>query len=507
MPLPHCYNFAGVDLATKFGWVDGGSGMAAVVPAVDGLRGLVGTLTDAMATAESRMKALGASWTGPAATAAQNSLTRTADGASETAVVTTNGADRLLDYGHSFEWMRKQIAFVDPARFSLAQRAGDNISEAWQSLWGDGTDHVTISEMNADNDERANHALQKHQVNTERADTDFTTTAATAHPTGDGAGPQPGGVGGSASPTHVGQAGAAPAAGAGQIGAAPSSTTAAAGSSGHRVTPVAAPSGGGGGAGGGQARGGDTAPGGVPSGTGGGTGADRRDGADNGRGSDGTGGQGGGGSSPGTALPRTATAQAPGTTSSTGGPDYAQQAGTNAPPAVTDRATPWSGGAIPAPDDAAARRSGLGSSFGRDLIAGRLAAPGSGFGGSGGGGAGRGGGGSGGRPLGWGSEAGGRSAAGGGSEPGGRAPGAERGWTRSGAGETFAGRGTAGEPAATGRSAAGSGYGPMMGGGGAGAGQNGQEHRDRYLIPTDEAFEIDLHYTAPVLGPLPGERD
>ncbi|MBW0106346.1 hypothetical protein I4I78_28340, partial [Pseudonocardia sp. KRD-291] len=161
------------------------------------------------------MQNLGVGWSGPAATAAQNSLARSADSASETTVVTTNGADRLLDYGRSYEHMRNQIAFVDPAQYSWVQRAGDNISEGWQSLWGSGEDHVSIGERNQANDAAANRALQMHQVRTETADNRFTTEAAAAapHPANDAPPPSgvsaPGGTAQTSAPPAVAAAGGA----------------------------------------------------------------------------------------------------------------------------------------------------------------------------------------------------------------------------------------------------------------------------------------------------------
>ena len=182
MPLPRCYNFAGFDLPTKFGWINDSPGMNVVAPVADGLKGFGGTILQAVQDSDTSMKNLGVTWVGPAATAAQQSLTRTADGASETERVTTNGAERLLDYGRSYEHMRNQIAFVDPAQYSWVQRAGDNISEGWQSLWGNGQDHVSIGEKNQANDAAANRALQMHQVQTETADNRFTTAAAAPAP-------------------------------------------------------------------------------------------------------------------------------------------------------------------------------------------------------------------------------------------------------------------------------------------------------------------------------------
>ena len=54
---------------------------------------------------------------------------------------------------------------------------------------------------------------------------------------------------------------------------------------------------------------------------------------------------------------------------------------------------------------------------------------------------------------------------------------------------------------ATGRGAGyGPGYAPMMGGAG-GLRSDGDAHRNRYLLPTSEPFDVDLPHAPPVLAP------
>lgn len=487
MSLSQCRSFAGFDLATKFGWVNGSPGMSAVAPAADGLREFGDNLGKATEEASSRMKGLGVTWTGPAATAAQNSLAATADRASETGRITTNGADRLLDYGRSYEHMRNQIAFVDPAQFSLVQRAGDNISEGWQSLWGSGQDHVSIGEMNQANDSAANRALQIHQTNTETADNRFTTTAAAAPAPNPGddrpapSGVAPGGPTQQSPPPAVAQAGGVGDPGARAVAAPPPVSPGPAG------TGTAPPNG-------------AASPTPIPP-AGGGTGT-RGGGASGSKGA----GYGRDGNAP------IASAQAPSAGASSSGQGPGQRI-PQAPGAGGGTGGGGFGGGAPGPGtDPSTRRSELGRNFGRDLASTRLAAPGgSSFGGSGRPGTSWGGvpasGGAGSGRLGWGGDPGGRSATGGwGGESGGRAGTGElRSGTRNGGLEGPGGRGALGEAAHGGRSGTGAGYGPMMGG--AGGGQGDQEHRNRYLIPTDEAFDVDLTYTPPVLGPTPDETD
>lgn len=507
MPLPQCYNFAGIPLATKFGWFEGSPGARAVTPVADNLKGFGSAMNQAVQDCDAAMTSIGADWKGRAATAARRSLAGTAGRASETEQVTGNGADRLLDYGSSYEHTRTQIAFVDPKQFSPVEKAGDNISEAWQSLWGDGADHVTIGEMNQANNDAADRALRAHAVQTGMADDRFVTATATAPaPPSGSLPPAPDGAaaGEPVPPPPVAPAGGGDPGGRPVTSPPPSASPAPATStSGGGVAPAPVPTTGVGGGGvGGPANTGQERTGGDPNRSVAG-------------------------------LP-TATAQAPSRGAPGGsGPDRpvigapSDRGGSGASGTTTGSGGgAWRPGA-PSANDQAARRAELGRNFGRDLASGRLAPPGGpdygGFGGShrpgtgwggpptsGGGPTGRPGwggaptsGNAGTRAPGWGAEpGGGRSATGGwGGESGGRAPAAEqRGWVRGGA-EGHGGRPVPAEPAAGGRSGTGAGYAPMMAGAGAG-GQTGQEHRNRYLIPTDEAFDVDLTFTPPVLGPL-----
>lgn len=181
-------------MATKFGWVDGKPGIAATLPVSDGMRSLSGSLQESGDVADRRITDLEIAWQGTASDAARRSLTATSSGMADTAVVTGNGAERLVDHGHSFETMRRQIAYVDPADHSWFQRAVDNSAEAWHSLWGNGADHVTIGERNLANDEIANRALDRYAAETTATDDSFA-GAVPPPPAGAAAGPHGGGGG------------------------------------------------------------------------------------------------------------------------------------------------------------------------------------------------------------------------------------------------------------------------------------------------------------------------
>ncbi|MEQ3552205.1 hypothetical protein WIS52_17160 [Pseudonocardia nematodicida] len=173
-----CHNFEAYDIATKFAWVKDQPGMTAVTPVADGLNILTTSLDNARTTTDSSITQLGISWHGPASDAAKESLVDTSAGVADTASVAQNGAAQLLDYGRSFEKMRQQIGFDDPADYTWYQRWGDNISEAAHALFGNGADHVTIAERNQVNDEIANRALHQHWLETSDVHERFTDAAA-----------------------------------------------------------------------------------------------------------------------------------------------------------------------------------------------------------------------------------------------------------------------------------------------------------------------------------------
>ncbi|GAA1075961.1 WXG100 family type VII secretion target [Pseudonocardia alni] len=462
MPLPRCYNYEAFDIATKAAWILGKPGAQATRQTSDGLRKLVDDMATTKQTLDRGMADLGISWQGPAARAAQESLDRTATGVDGTANVARNGADRMLDHGSAFERMRNQVRFIDPAEFSWIQRAGDNISEAWQSLRGRGADHVTIAEHNQINDEVANRALQKYESETSAIDDRFTTEAAAAPPPATSPGVTPG-PGGSPGP----QPGASVAPGGGGL---PGPTPGPAGVGlppvGSASQPVSAPTGpsGGGGAGGGAG--------------------------------------GGGGPSPLVPLP-----SGPAFSSGAGGGGTGAQ-GSRIPPAPDRVRTP-----IPAPTpDAARAREDLARRFGdqarrQQLVRPRTETgpapqtrPGSGTGSYGAGsGAGRGAvgspfgesrgtarlpgaatephgpGGRGGAGTAWGTEP---------RTPGPRSAGAPEPWTGAKAAEARGGAG----------------YGPMAGGVPGGRGET-RDHRNRYVVPTDEVFDVGITATDAVLAP------
>ncbi|ALE86349.1 WXG100 family type VII secretion target [Pseudonocardia sp. HH130629-09] len=458
MPLPRCYNYEAFDIATKSAWILGKPGAEATRQTADSLRSLVDDMAATKQTLDRGMADLGISWQGPAAQAAQESLDRTATGVDGTATVAQNGADRMLDHGSAFERMRGQVRFMDPAEFSWIQRAGDNISEAWQSLQGRGTDHVTIAEHNQINDEIANRALQQYESETSAIDDRFTTEAAAAPPAGStpgatsggggASGPQPGVSVGANVPAPPG-GGSGPAPGPAGIGPPP-------GGAASPAPPV-------GGAGGGSV--------GV---SGGGAGP-------------------GAGYSPVVPLPN-------GPASSAGGGGVPAP-GLRTPPAPDRTRIPPR---TPVPD-AARTREDLARRFGDQVRRQQLVRPVTeprpgGTGSYGGGtGAGRGGYGS---PFGDsrgtarlpgasaephspGSRVGSGTAWG--TEPrttGPRSGGATDSWTGSRAAEARGGAG----------------YGPMAGGVPGGR-ADGQDHRNRYVVPTDEVFDVGVTATDAVLAP------
>lgn len=469
MALPRCYAFEAFDIAAKAAWILDKPGAEAMRQTSDGLRKLVDDMATTKQTLDRGMADLGISWQGPAARAAQESLDRTATGVDGTANVARNGADRMLDHGSAFERMRGQVRFMDPAEFSWIQRAGDNISEAWQSLRGRGADHVTIAEHNQINDEVANRALQRYESETSAIDDRFTTEAAATPPpaTSPGVTPGPGGPPGSQPGVSVAPGGGGlpgPTPGPAGVGLPPA---------GSASQPVSAPPGPSGGVGAGG-------------GPGGGAGA---------------GAGGGGGPSPVVPLPS-------GPASPGAGGGGAGAPGPRIPPAPDRVRTP-----IPTPTPDAVRvREDLARRFGDQARRQQFVRPftetgpapqtrsGSGTG-----------------PYGAGSAAG-RGALGapfGGSRGTARLPGAATEpygpGGRGGAGTAWGTEprtpgprsGGAAEPWTGARAAearGGAGYGPMAGGVPGGRGE-GRDHRNRYVVPTDEVFDVGITATDAVLAP------
>ncbi|MET0189808.1 MAG: hypothetical protein ABW212_12465 [Pseudonocardia sediminis] len=109
----------------------------------------------------------------------------------------------------------------------------------------------------------------------------------------------------------------------------------------------------------------------------------------------------------------------------------------------------------------------------------------------------------------WGAEpaprAGGGSGTGWGGGAGGNGQGGPGRYGGANVSETVPGRGIS-EPA-PGRSGAGTNGVTPMGGMGAGGRGSDQDHRNRYLLPSSEAFDLDLQATPPVLGAEPDEED
>ena len=543
-----CYNYDAFSLAEKFGWVNGKPGLNAVADAAQALRGMsdrLGSINDGNIQAA---KKLGFDWSGPAAGAAQKSLTATVNEASRTEQVGANGADRIMDYGHSFESMRGRIAFDDPAKYSLVQRAGDELSHEWDTisnLWGGGGDHITVAERNVGYNLAANDVLQQHEMSSRQADDAFQTVGQQPPPAASGTGQGGGGSG-------TGGGGGAP----GASGPGGSGPDGAGGSGGDRyVSPqqlAPAPSGGGTGAPPTphQPATPHTTPpaGNPPGGTVPAPSAPGRGGPGNATTAE----------NANPSAPRSRVPGAPGRSSGDGsgtsdGPGRDTARAPRPPSGVPDHDDVTNSANYPSSNDpfrigaAPGSPSNPGTDFGQDLKRSQLvpSAPSGpdGLGGYGGpGGYGSPGGYRPGGPNGprigppnglpgqgigdLGSETGGRGAStwsgsgtGGrwGTGAFGRAPGGELGGAPESRTLPRAGSGALGEGAGGGRGApfgeapgrGGASSSTAMGGapmgGGAGGGRGDQEHRNRYQLASSEAFEVEPECTDAVLGPLDDE--
>ncbi|MBO4238783.1 PPE domain-containing protein [Pseudonocardia alni] len=447
------FNFAAKSLQEKYAWVVGKPGSTAVADAAAALRTADAELRSASDEARKRMAELGISWQGPAAAAAQQSLDGITTSMMCTAPVTANGATQLDAYGQSFDRTQAAIAALDPTPpgiFTSGVRSLHLLaSTPLTGLSATVADYVISLERDQRHSEEADRALQEHLDTASAIDDRFRTVdpGSAATPTGAG-GPAPGSAGaGGPGPAGVGAGGGA--------------------------TPP----------------GGDGPATGVPGQPGGGS----RPGPDGvgapGRpGTDGPGTEGSGlvGSGPGT--PDVGRTAEPGAAGTTGGGVADRDRGTGllgpvdvvAPqhldPTATPAPDPYRPAAPPGPyptttpgPDPLATRVELGHRFGERTRAQPLLPPSA-------------------RGPGYGDRLRGGTGPGGGRPheqfgPGART--AEPAWSAR-PGET------------TGRGGAPGGYGPMAGGAGS---RDTRDHRNRYVVPTDEVFDIEIAATDAVLAP------
>ncbi|MBN9791869.1 hypothetical protein DMP17_25165 [Pseudonocardia sp. TMWB2A] len=445
------FNFAARTLQEKYAWVVGEPGSTAVADAAAALRTADAELRSASDEARKRMAELGISWQGPAASAAQQSLDGITTSMMCTAPVTANGATQLDAYGQSFDRTQAAIAALDPTPPGIFTSSVRNLhllaSTPMTGLSATVADYVTSLERDQRHSEEADRALQEHLDTASAIDDRFRTVdpVPAATPTGAG-GPAPGSAGaGGPGPAGVGDGGGA--------------------------TPLG---------GGGPGLGAPDQPGGGPRPGPDGVGAP---------GGPGNGGPGNGGSGSGTAdVGRTPGPGGPGGPGTTGDGMADRDRGTGLPEPV-DVVAPQhlDPPAAPAPDpyrpavpqgpypttapgpDPLATRVDLGRRFGERTRAQPLLPPSA-------------------RGPGYGDRL-----------PGGTGSGGGRPYEPFGPGARTAEPAWSARPGETaGRGGAPGGYGPMAGGAGS---RDARDHRNRYVVPTDEVFDIEIAATDAVLAP------
>ncbi|WFG43936.1 PPE domain-containing protein [Pseudonocardia alni] len=442
------FNFAARTLQEKYAWVVGKPGSTAVADAAAALRTADAELRSASDEARKRMAELGISWQGPAAAAAQQSLDGITTSMMCTAPVTANGATQLDAYGQSFDRTQAAIAALDPTPPGIFTSGVRNLhllaSTPLTGLSATVADYVTSLERDQRHSEEADRVLQEHLDTASAIDDRFRTVdpGSAATPTGAG-GPAPGSAGaGGHGPAGVGAGGGA--------------------------TPLG---------GGGPGTGVPDQPGGGPRPGPDGVGA---------HGGPGTEGSGFVGSGPGTPdVGRTAGPGGPGTTGD-GVADRDRGTGLPGPvdvvapqhldPTTTPAPDPYRPAAAPGPyptttpgPDPLAARVDLGRRFGERTRAQPLvppSAPGPGYGDR---------------------------------LPGGTGSGGARLHEQFGPGARTAEPAWSARPGeSTGRGGAPGGYGPVAGGAGS---RDTRDHRNRYVVPTDEVFDIEIAATDAVLAP------
>ena len=215
MAFSQGFNFAATTLQQKYAWVVGKPGSTAVVDAAAALRTADAELRSASDEARKRMAELGISWQGPAAAAAQQSLDGITTSMMCTAPVTANGATQLDAYGQSFDRTQAVIAALDPTPPGIFTSGVRNLhllaSTPWTGLSATIADYVTSLERDQRHSEEADRALQEHLDTASAIDDRFRTVdpVPVATPTGAG-GPAPGSAGagaGGPGPAGVGDGG------------------------------------------------------------------------------------------------------------------------------------------------------------------------------------------------------------------------------------------------------------------------------------------------------------
>ncbi|ALE86317.1 PPE domain-containing protein [Pseudonocardia sp. HH130629-09] len=444
------FNFAAKSLQEKYAWVVGKPGSSAVVDAASALRTADTELRAAADEARKRMTELGVSWQGPAAAAAQQSLDGITTSMACTAPVTANGATQLDAYGQSFDRTQAAIAALDPTPpgiFTSGVRNAHLLAGApLTGLGATVADYVTSLERDQRHSEEADRVLQEHLDTASAIDDRFRTVdpASAAAPTGAGGPPPSSDRAGGLGPAAVGDGGGATRVGGGGPGD---------GAPDQPDPPGVGPRPG---------------PGGVEA-----------------PGEWGYGGRVSGGSGPGTPdVGRPAGPGGPGTSGDGTDRDRTGLPGpvdVVAPQRLDPPTTPAPDPYRPAPPQVAyptstapgpgpfGTRVDLGRQFGERTRAQPLLPPSA-------------------RGPGYGERL-----------PGGTGTGGGRLFEPFGHGTRSADPAWSARPGeTTGRSTGPSGYGPTAGGVG---GRDAQDHRNRYVVPTDEVFDIEIAATDAVLAP------
>lgn len=171
------YRYEGVDLRTKFGWINGAPGARMTEPARVGL----GNLGNAFASSDQAIRdligPLGLEWRGSAADATATALAQAARRGGDTAVANSTSSSAVDAYGQSFEALRPRIAWEDPGEWDwwdmlvdgaglMAQVPGLGFSLATgqdPDPFELPSDHMRTLEQNRTLDAQANEALYGHE--------------------------------------------------------------------------------------------------------------------------------------------------------------------------------------------------------------------------------------------------------------------------------------------------------------------------------------------------------
>jgi hypothetical protein len=181
------YRYEGFDLQTKFGWINGAVGIQATEPARIGMGNLGIAFGASDQAVRDLLAPLGIEWQGVAAEATAGALRKAADRGGAMGVAAGGGGAAVDGYGQSFEALRPKVAWQDPGTWDWWEMPVDAAGIAFDNVFGDvfdiQSDFTAAIEQNRTLDAQANQALYGHEEQARSALAGFPVVEAAAVPT------------------------------------------------------------------------------------------------------------------------------------------------------------------------------------------------------------------------------------------------------------------------------------------------------------------------------------